>query len=65
MVTFCEMKLTSKPLLFLIKNMCMTGLKSNWLVMCEVGNAVCVGVVNSSSAEILRDLMCFISVNFL
>ncbi len=31
----------------------MTDIKSSWLVMCEARNAVC-GVVESSSAEILR-----------
>ncbi len=29
MVKFCEMKQTSKALLFLIKNFCMTEIKSN------------------------------------
>ncbi len=42
----------------------MTEMKSNWLVISEAGDAVC-GVVSSPSAEILRDLMCFISVDFI
>ncbi len=42
----------------------MTEIKSNWLVISEAGDAVC-GVVSSSSAEIFRDLMCFISVDFI
>ncbi len=33
MVKFCEMKPTSKPLLILIKNFCMTEIKSNWLII--------------------------------
>ncbi len=42
----------------------MTEMKSNWLVISEAGDAVC-GVVSSPSAEIFRDLMCFISVDFI
>ncbi len=34
-------------------------LKSVWLVICEAGDAVC-GVVKSSSAATLRDLIYFI-----
>ncbi len=48
-------KTSSKPLFILSKNVCryMTEMKSSWLLMREARNAVC-GVVESSSAEILR-----------